>query len=373
MKKHSFAASLAALALSASLLCGCSSASTAAPSSVAKAQDGTLRLTQSATVNKDSYSKVADYADFLAAAQPQILIPGLSEGMVPQGMDLCEANNRIYISGYFESDKLPSALAAVDASTGELVADYMLYKEDGTPFASHVGGVAVTDDTLYVSTTMDNDGSYTIAALPLSELAETGSQDVTVHTTIPLPVSPSFLNYSEGVLWVGNFYHPDKDYGLSPEMNYTTASADGDYGCYIIGYKLGTDAAARMAIPDGASYPIPDLVLASPDRIQGVTMPDSKTIVLSQSYGRKNDSSLMAYNFSLTDAPSSSVTVGGQSVPCYVLDSTCQRAQLTAMPMTEALAAKGDGSMYVLFECGAMHYSDGKNRTDHIWQLTLPD
>ena len=41
------------------------------------------------------------------------------------------------------------------------------------------------------------------------------------------------------------------------------------------------------------------------------------------------------------------------------------------MPMTEALCTDPDGNVLVLFESGAMAYSDGKYRTDHVWSLNL--
>ena len=375
MKKTVFARSLLSLALAGALLCGCGGAAASAsePASLPAASSASgLRLTQSDAVTSKEYEKNSAYADFLAAAQPAYLIPGLQEGAIPQGMGLCKANGRLYVSSYFTADDLPSVITALDAQSGALTAEYFLYQPGGAAFDSHVGGVAVSDTTLYVSARLDNDGGYSIAALPLNELAESGSQDVTVETTIQLPVSPSFLNYSDGVLWVGNFYHPDKDYGLSPAMNFTTASQDGEYGCYILGYRLGADEAVRMTPAAGEAYPIPDYVLAAPDRIQGMTLTQDGRVLLSQSYGRKNDSALLSYALDLSRTPALTVPVGNAQVPCWVLDSACAGTHLTAMPMTEALSLAPDGGIYVLFESGAMHYSDGKNRTDHIWKLALP-
>ena len=122
-----------------------------------------------------------------------------------------------------------------------------------------------------------------MAVFPLDQLHASGSHDVTVERTIPVPVSPSFLNYSRGILWMGNFCHPKADYNLSPELNFTTPSADGEYGCYI-------------------------------------------------------------------------------------LDSARQSEAMTVMPMTEALCLSPAGVL-VLFESGSSRYSDGKYRTDHVWEV----
>ena len=373
---------LFAAATAVAVLTGCAAAAPSGSSNALSASsatitedDGSLHMTQAGTVTSKTYEKKDTYAQFMACAAPFSTIPGLNQGMVPQGMGVCTANGRIYISGYFSEDaKLPSAIVALDAKTGDFTAEYYLYNADGTAFTSHVGGVAVTDQTLYVSAKLDNDGSYSVAAIPLADLNETGSQKVTVQTVISVPVSPSFLNYSAGTLWVGNFYHPDKDYDLSPEINHTTATADGDYGCYIVGYDLSNGGEEAFLAAAGGSYPTPDYILAAPDRIQGMTMLDNGIVVLSQSYGRKNDSNLLCYRLSLEDAPDTKTAVGSSGeVDTWVLDASRATKSVTAMPMTEALSAiPGENTCYVLFESGAMHYSDGKYRTDCLWKFT-PD
>ena len=97
---------------------------------------------------------------------------------------------------------------------------------------------------------------------------------------------------------------------------------------------------------------------------------DDGTVLLSQSYGRKNNSTLLRYDLDLNRADGS-VPVGNREVPAYILDGSVLREAITAMPMTEALCTDPDGNVLVLFESGAMAYSDGKYRTDHVWCLNL--
>ena len=370
---------LCLLCLLLTAACSAGSGSSSVPSapsgnvsSAAEAEEG-LRMTQTASVRKTTYEGKADFAEFLSVARADWIIPGLNESMIPQGMDYCEANGLVYISGYYTADTLPSTLVALDGESGEFVAEYYLYNADGTPFSSHVGGVAATETTLYVSAKLDSDGSYSIAALPLDQLPPEGSHQVTVEHTIPLPVSPSFLSACQGYLWVGNFYHPGADYGLSTGIHYTTASADGDYGCYILGYDLSGGEDARLAVPEGGKYALPDVVLAAPNKIQGMVLCADGTVTLSQSYGRKNNSALLRFDLSLKEQPDTTVNIAGQELPAYVLDSARARGSLTAMPMTEALADAPDGSILVLFESGASHYSNGRDRTDHVWRLRYAD
>ena len=232
----------------------------------------------------------------------------------------------------------------MDTATGELTAEYLLLNAGGTPFDGHVGGVAVSEDTLYVSGQKQN-GLYTICAIPLKDLPAEGSHEVKLEQTIPVPVSPSFLSDSHGYLWVGNFYHPGADYPLSDGMKYTTARADGD------------------------DYAQPDVVLVGPNKIQGVVVGEDDTVTLSQSYGRKNNASLLHYSLALGETLDTMLTVQGRDVPGYILDSKRLKESVTAMPMTEALADAKDGGIYVLFESGAIHYANGTFRTDHVWKI----
>lgn len=367
---------LTAGAACAAALTGCGSASStpavsssAAASSSAAVDPNAMQLTLTPNVAEVTYTGVKDFDDFLAMAEPKYLIPGLVENQIPQGICRSEATGKIYVSAY-SSIKLASVIMVLDAD-GSYVAEYQLKTPGGSNFTGHVGGIAVTDTTVYLSNTMDSDGSYSVAMIPLDSLAETGKQDVAIENSITVPVSPSLLSYSDGILWVGNFYHPLQDYDLSPEMNYTTPNANNDgseYGCYILGYDLTEQGDARMQPADGADYAIPDHVLACPWKIQGMVCdPVNGVVVLSQSYGRKNNSALLRYTVDLAGDADTTVELAGQTLPCFVLDRLRQTHEITAIPMTEGLTLTADRDVLVLFESGANKYADGKYRTDHIW------
>lgn len=323
-----------------------------------------FRLPQESAVRNEKFREREEFADFLARAESKFLIPGLNQAMTPQGITYSGDTGLAYITSYAITDT-PSVILGVDLATGEQAAEYFLYNKDGTPFTSHVGGIAAAEGKLYVSAKLDADGSYSVAVLPMDSLPAGGSHDVTVEDTIALPVSPSFLNYSQGMLWVGNFYHPGGDYNLSKGMNFTTTSGDGaEYGCYILGFDLGGGA---LTVPDGEQYPVPDCVLAAPDKIQGVVCLADR-VILSQSYGRTKNSALLSYSLALGEEYDGQIDVCGRQVPAYILDSSRQSESLTAMPMTEGLCLSPEGVL-VLFESGSSRYSDGKYRTDRVWEL----
>ncbi len=338
----------------------------AAPSDSAGEEDqADFKFTQTEVVSKEKYIGEEYFSQFLSMAQKEYLIPGLNEAAIPQGMSYSDKTGLLYISSYYKIDEMPSVISALDAESGELVAEYRLFKPDGSVFSSHVGGLAVTEDKLYVSAALDNDGKYNIAVIPLSDLPVEGGHDITITETVNMAVSPSFLNYSQGILWVGNFYLPDQGYELSPEIGHTTETADGESGCYILGFDMSREGALDQG---SGKYPIPDYVLIAPDKIQGMTCTDDGRVLLSQSYGRQYNSALLSYSLDLGNPPDT-FEIGGERVPAFILDSSCQLSSITAMPTSEALTIGPDGNVLVLFESGALAYSDGRYRTDHVWKM----
>ena len=182
-------------------------------------------------------------------------------------------------------------------------------------------------------------------------------------------MSPSMMNYSNGYLWVGNFYHPKADYVLSPNMDYTTKAADGsEYGCYILGFDMSQGHDRLLGAQD---YPMPDVILTAPDRIQGITLTGNGKVVLSQSYGRANDATLLIYQLNSDDVPDLELTLNGQAIPAYLLDDNRLADSINSIPMSEGLSTNADGQVLVLYESGAIRYEDGKHRTSYVWTLTV--
>ena len=327
-----------------------------------------LRLTQESNVRKATYEDKSAYTDFLNYSEKSFIIPGLKQVLTPQGIAVSPTSGRTYISAY-SVDDVPSVVAVTEAGSNELIAEYYLYNSDGSPFTSHVGGIALTDTHMYLSDATDESGNYRIAAIPLNDLPPEGSHNITVNETVIMAVSPSMMNYSDGYLWVGNFYHPSADYVLSPHMNYTTVASDGsEYGCYILGYDM-TQGHDRLI--SGDSYPMPDLILAAPNRIQGITFAGTDKVVLSQSYGRANDSTLFVYNLDLDEVPDLELTLNDQKIPAFLLDDLRLSQSINSIPMPEGLATASDGRILVLYESGAIRYQDGKHRTSYVWTMSL--
>lgn len=352
------------------LLSGCDQSHSPAESQAPTETVGphALRLTQESNVRKATYEDKDAYTAYLDMAEKLFIIPGLKQVLTPQGIAICPSTGRTYISAY-SVDDVPSVVIVTEKDTNELVAEYYLYNADGTPFTSHVGGVALTDTYMYLSDTVDADGNYRIAAIPLSELPAEGAHNITVTETIVMAMSPSMLNYSNGYLWVGNFYYPKGKYELSPNMPFTTVASDGsEYGCYILGFDM-SKGHSRLLSDD--PYPLPDVILTAPDRIQGITLTDTGKVILSQSYGRANDSALLIYTLNPGEEPDLELNLNDQLIPAFLLDGNRLAQSINAIPMSEGLATTSDGNVLILYESGAIRYEDGKHRTSYVWSMSV--
>ncbi len=315
-----------------------------------------------------SANDYASYTDFLASSEKSFLVPALAEKMVPQGMDIWKERGWLMISGYFDDASTSdcSVLVAVDMKTGAYVGEYYLTNADGTPHTSHAGGVAITDKDIYIAS------SSTLYRIPLAAVLEAGQcGKLQIVDSFAVPVRASFCNYSEGYLWVGDF-----QYGTSyPTQRYQyMKNRDGLMYCaWTVGYELdpSTENGIKASAMVDGKYATPDIILSMTERIQGFAVVGDK-IALSQSYGRTNKSTIMLYDSPIGTAAHSSYKLNGVEVPVYFLDSKQNQKLVTALPMSEGLAAM-DGKLYILFESGANKYANGggTDPTENVWIMTI--
>lgn len=320
-------------------------------------------------MESNDYSSVTKYADFIRDAEAEYLVPGLNQGLIPQGMDVWEEQNLLLISGYFKDNgTFPSSLiVAVDLTTGKLVGTYSLKKVDGSYYTGHAGGVAVTEKNLFIA------NSSRLYRIPLSQIESAGeSGTLRFVEEIKVPVTASFCNYANGVLWAGDFYLAGT-YDM-PEWRHLTNESGTTYYAWAVGFTLeDTEREIAATAWDALTmdYATPDYVLSITEKVQGIAFVGDK-IVLSQSYGRAANSKLYVYENVLSSTQDTSVTVNGKEIPVWFLDSASKT--YTALPMAEGITDY-NGKLLVLFESGATYYREGGGTypTDHVWSVTLTD
>lgn len=327
-----------------------------------------LTLTQESVVANENFTSVKDFSEFLADAKRSILVPGLKEPIVPQGLARNPETGYVYVTAYYSVSDKPSVILVLNPK-GEFVAEYFVYKKDGSAYTGHMGGIAVTEGYLYFSGPKV-DGNYAVAEFDLDDLPLSGSHNITINDAVTLPINASHLFYDDGKLWVGNFYLAGS-YDLGKLFNFKTPNADGTtYGGYVAAFAVNGET-KRLEADATKGYAKPIHVLAVPDKVQGFSYKDGK-VALSISYGRNNNSTLGFYNIDLSNSEDS-ITVDGVSYPLTVLDSTNRIKNVTAMCMTEGIALSENGGLLVLFESAAQKYYNSKNPTDYIWEFPFPN
>jgi hypothetical protein len=300
----------------------------------------------------------AKYDTFRNVSTMGPVVPGLVQDLVPQGAAWWPAQDWL-VTTHYVADGRPSVLTMVDVRSGMLVKSLRMHQEDGQAYSGHAGGVAISGENAWVAS------NHYLYRIPLGDLlAAPDNGNVAFADRFPVETNASFVTYADGVLWAGEFYHPAASYYTAPSHQVT--SPDGtQYGAWVAGYTIDP-------VTDQPTAPTPAYILAIRDQIQGMAVtPDS--IVLSRSYGRKNDSYLFRYACpDLHGVPYQTAPVGGATVPVWFLDTTTQYANepvLTLPPLAEGAAMAGDHQMYVIFESGANEYRyDGFNPLDR-WAM----
>ncbi len=290
------------------------------------------------------------------------IVPGLEQGFVPQGVDYSESEKLIFISGYFDTEKTPSVIFVLDGISGIMQKAISLKDTAGNDYYGHAGGIAVTDDSVYIS-----DGGYLYCIPMQSILSADASAAISFSTKLKTVTNASFCNYSEGIIWTGDFYLEDKY--PTDEFRHMLNRDGNEYCAWIAGYLPETLSAAKC---DAEGRIIPDYIFSIREKIQGMTVTGDGRVILSESYGRKNDSALYAYTYPADTTPHEYYDFDGVKVPVWYLDNGLYQKTVVAAPMTEGIAAAGESSVYVLLESGAKKYSDNlfnnaRNPIDLLW------
>lgn len=332
-----------------------------------------------------------DYFDGLitpldgTAGQPDMVIPGLSEkdDMIPQGLAYYPEKNQVLISAYMGSNESHSnkttVIYVLDFNTGKYIAKIDLYTADGKPFTAHSGGIAVSKNNLYICATDSK-----IAYIPLSHLktiSEGESKELIIAGVCDIGkinnnTNTSYISYEDGILWTGNFYHPElQKYGRR---------ASEKYGSLITGYKTGD----KMTSEDEWNYlsavaesGIPDYVLTISEDIYDIQSVVIKygTVFIGTSYGRKKDSNFLIGKVNLNGKNSEELELSnGIAVNACPIEISNTYKHL---PMTEGMFWKydssGHGRIYNIFESAAYYYygfepeNTSVSPTDVVWSIDL--
>ncbi|HIY97484.1 MAG TPA: hypothetical protein H9729_07330 [Candidatus Borkfalkia excrementigallinarum] len=298
----------------------------------------------------------ASYPQFYSLARQEFAIPGLSDGVCPQGLTALPENEQGYdfaMSGYLS--KGASRVYLIDGSE-EGKGKYITLTDGGVADESHFGGVTCSEEYLYVAC-----GSR-VACLPLEQVlaAENGAAIEAEYFEAGLNVA--FCVYYEDQLFAGEFYRPGN---YETDESHHLETADGSINHALV-YVFGAGEGAG-----GLDTSAPVYAISVRDQVQGLAVFEGG-IALSCSYGLP-DSTIWVYKNVLSGAAEQTFSVGGKEIPLYMLDSSNHIGTLTAPCMSEEIAVRGD-RLYILFESKSNKYKlFTRTRMSNVQSVALAD
>ncbi|WP_019422977.1 hypothetical protein [Paenibacillus sp. OSY-SE] len=308
----------------------------------AQAAERNGKLTQQEVEKKMRIDK-KEFQPILELATLGPIIPGLHEQVIPQGLAYAPDEGWLVMSGYREKGGV-SVLALLDAKSGALVKSFELYEGNNKPYTGHAGGAAVTPGYVWIA----SGGEARYVSIEALNKAEDGGK-VVFEGSLKTGVRASNVAYEDGLLWVGEFAHGTE---YPTDKSHYLQNRDGEeYRAWMEGYAIDAQTGLPPKLAAGAESPVPEAILSIPNRIQGMSLWKGHWI-LSDSFGRNAESTVLFYSDPRKEAPHTEVKIGEASVPVWFLDGKALAGKLDGPPMAEELAVIDD-SLYILYESGS--------------------
>lgn len=280
------------------------------------------------------------------ASEYAFLIPGLSDGAIPQGFDYDETSGNFLVSAYMK-DGSPSTLYLVEKESGKTTKNVTFLTDKGKDYTGHFGGVGVYHDFVYVA-----DGTNILVYSYQAILNAENNAKIPCLGKISTKFSDddyvknSFVTVYGDTLIVGEFYN-GTNYTTIESHHITTKS--GEKNCAIaLEYDLNDSYTFGVA-------PAPKKAYSLPDKVQGLCINDGK-IYLSTSYGLAFSHIYEHDTIMLTQEDNA--TFLGISLPVYSLTSESLVKDYKIAPMSEEIVIV-DNELYVMCESASTKYIFG--------------
>ena len=352
--------SMISLTLVVSILSSC------AGRKILKTKEITDSISSTNVVLYDFVSENDVFTDYLNVFKPSFTTPGLYEGIIPQGLCYNFNMDWIIISGYFENKSLPTMLMIIDAKTGSFVKAVKLQNVDGSMYYGHAGGIASSGSYIFVT----SDYSARTISIEALEKAKNGDT-VKFSSDFKLNTIGSFANVYSEILWVGDFVE-SSDSARNEITNVTTLDSGETFYAYCEGYMLKDGLPKIEKINSTHDGYVPDIMIAIPEQVQGMTRTLTGGFIFSTSYGRKNNSVIKVFNDITEGDKTGTVTIDGKSIDLYACDELEMKTSYVAPPMSQGIESV-NGTIYLLFESGAAKYRSGggKYPVDTLFKAEL--
>ncbi len=345
------------LVFSIILLCSCGN------TRVLRTKEITDKITQTAVVTKTDITDIEDYKIFFKNFKSDFIIPGLFEGIIPQGICYISKTDTFAVSGYYEDGLFPSMLMLISAKTGKFTKAFPLQNVDGKDYFGHAGGIAASDDYIYIT----SESTCYIFEIDSLEKLKNG-ETLKFKSNFKLNTKGSFACFYNDILWTGDFIE-SSDKARECAKKITTLTSGETFYAYCEGYVLKDGLPDIKKINSENNGYIPDYMIAIPEQVQGMCFTHSGKLVFSTSYGRKNNSKIYVYEDVLLTDRVGTYTIDGTEIDLLACGSNLLKETIIAPPMAEGIV-QVDSSQYIIFESGAEKYRNhrGKYPTDTAYK-----
>lgn len=344
---------ITALLISVILLSSCSNGN------VIRTKEISNVITQTDVVTETDIGEIEAYKEFLKEFKADFTIPGLFEGIIPQGICYIDKLNSFAVSGYYEDSAFPSMIMLIDGETGKFTKALPLQNIDGEDYFGHAGGLASSEDYVYIT---GENTCYIYSVDTIKNLKN--GEALKFESNFKLNTYGSFVCFNDGILWTGDFVE-SSDKARENARRITTLASGETFYAYCEGYVLKDGLPDVKKINSETTGYIPDYLLAIPEQVQGMAFTRSGKMIFSTSYGRKNDSLIYVYEDVLLSERVGIYTIDETEIDLLACSNDLQKETIIAPPMAEGIVQL-ENQQFIIFESGAEKYRNhrGKHPTD---------
>lgn len=289
-------------------------------------------------------------------------IPALDTDFAPQGLAYSDYLDKILVCGYM-NDGGASRIYVIEPSDGECEKFVKLKETNGEEYTGHCGGIAAFETNAWVVS-----GKYA-RRISLDTLKNTENEAfVQFVDKFNSGTRASYINCSNGILWVGE-YHKNGDTYVTEETHHLVSPNGEEMKAWTCGYILESGNPTGFDYdPNSKETVVPDYILATESMCQGFAQLSDGRFITSIS-GQITKSELNSYKNVIVEPSDGTVTVSGEEVGIWFLDSEQMISTTNALPRSEGID-NYNGKLLVLYESGCKKlFASQIVRTEFIWSV----
>lgn len=288
--------------------------------------------------------------DYFNNSTKAFLVRGLTDGMVPQGLEYDKRTDDFFVTGYDSNE--PCSVYRINRTTGDVDGMVYLGNVDGSDFICHVGGVSIHNNYVYIAGGFDNcmyifDYDEIMEAEDGAKVDCRGRFDLVSDDGDYLTVA--CMGCTEDGLIIAEFYK-DPEYP-TPESHKMTVDGGKINSALAVKFDYSDDENSKYGLST-----TPSVVYSLPDKVQGLVEHDGK-MYFSRSWGLST-SAMSVYSIPKIN-PERTYKVLGYEIPLIIFDDDSLICDTKIAPMSEEIAII-DGKIYTLLESASNKYVFGK-------------